>query len=92
MYGLKNTGFTKDQLTSLGVTKESMQTSAHNTSAFPALNCRPIEIKSNASLDYKIVWKEEFRSHLHDIRGLSGEEMMSENISYSSEMAVSMSF
>lgn len=89
MFGLKNTGFTKEQLTSLGVTKDTQGT-VHNTSSFPALNCRPMEIKCNPSIDYKIVWKEEFRSHLFDTHSSNSEVRMTDNISYSSEMAVSL--
>lgn len=90
MFALKNTVFTKEQLTSLGVTKDTLGTTVHNTSAFPALNCRPVEIKSNPAIDYKIVWKEEFRSHLYDIHSSNSEVQMTENNSYSSEMAVSI--
>lgn len=79
-------GFTREQLTNLGVTGKDVPIAAQ-TPLFPPLISRPIEIQSNVALDYKITWKEDFRSHLFDIHSKS--ELNLNDDSYSNKVAVS---
>lgn len=68
MYAFRNSSFTKEQLTNLGVGLPGASKDLPNqvTPLFPPLISKPIEIEKNVSLDYKIVWKEDFRSWLHE--------------------------
>lgn len=87
MYAFRNSGFTKEQLNNLGVTGKDVPIAAQ-TPLFPPLISRPIEIdKNNVSLDYKVVWKEDFRSHLFEIHSNSEPSLTDD--SYSSKVAVS---
>lgn len=88
MYAFRNSGFTKEQLTNLGVTGKDVPIAAQ-TPLFPPLISRPIEIdnKNNVALDYKVTWKEDFRSHLFDVH--SNSELNLTDDSYSSKVAVS---
>lgn len=87
MYAFRNSGFTKEQLTNLGVTGKDVPITAQ-TPLFPPLISRPIEIDTNTSeMLYKIVWKEEFRSHLHDVH--SNFDLNLVDDSYSTKIAVS---
>lgn len=86
MYAFKNSGLTKEQLTNMGVTGKDALQGTVQTQLFPPLNCRPIEIKNYPSMDYKIVWKDDFRSHLFDTH--SNSELNLTDESYSSKMAV----
>jgi hypothetical protein len=86
MYAFRNSGFTKEQLTNLGVTGKDVPITAQ-TPLFPPLSNRPIEIDSkNNALDYKVVWKEDFRSHLFDVHSHSELNLMDD--SYSTKIAV----
>lgn len=88
MYPFRNSGFTKEQLNNLGVTGKEPPVVAP-TSLFPPLLSRPIEIdKNNSALDYKVVWKEEFRVHLFDVHSNSVLNLTDD--SYSSKVAVSL--
>lgn len=85
MYAFRNSGFTKEQLTNLGVTGKDVPIAAQ-TPLFPPLISRPIEIEKTVSLDYKVVWKEDFRSHLFEVH--SNSELNLTDDSYSSKVAV----
>lgn len=87
MYAFRNSGFTKEQLTNMGVTGKEAPV-AVTTSLFPPLISRPIEIEKNSALDYKVVWKEDFRSHLFEVH--SNSELNLTDDSYSSKVAVSL--
>lgn len=90
MYAFRNSGFTKEQLTNLGVTGKDIP-NATQTPLFPPLNSRPIEIdKNNVAMAYKVVWKEDFRSHLFDVH--SNSDLNLNDDSYSSKIAVSKLF
>lgn len=88
MYAYRNSGFTKEQLTNLGVTGKDVPI-ASQTPLFPPLISRPIEFdnKNNVALDYKVTWKEDFRSHLFDVHSNSVLNLTDE--SYSNKVAVS---
>lgn len=87
MYAFRNSGLTREQLTNLGVTGKDVPI-ATQTPLFPPLISRPIEIdKNNVALDYKVTWKEDFRSHLFDVHSKS--ELNLTDDSYSSKIAVS---
>lgn len=88
MYAFRNSGLTKEQLTNLGVTGKDVPNAAP-TMLFPPLISRPMEIeKNNNALDYKVMWKEEFRIHLYDVHSKS--ELNLTDDSYSSKVAVSL--
>lgn len=90
MYAFRNSGLTKEQLTNLGVTGKDVPNAAP-TMLFPPLISRPMEIeKNNNALDYKVMWKEEFRIHLYDVHSKS--ELNLTDDSYSSKVAVSLSY
>lgn len=87
MYAFRNSGFTKEQLNNLGVTGKDVPI-ATQTPLFPPLISRPIEIDmNNVALDYKVMWKEDFRSRLFDVH--SNAEPNLTDDSYSSKIAVS---
>lgn len=86
MYAFRNSGFTREQLTNLGVTGKDVPI-ATQTPLFPPLISRPIEIDIDVALDYKVTWKEDFRSHLFDVHSKS--ELNLNDDSYSSKIAVS---
>lgn len=87
MYAFRNSGLTKEQLTNLGVTGKDVPNAAP-TMLFPPLISRPMEIEKNNALDYKVMWKEEFRIHLYDVHSKS--ELNLTDDSYSSKVAVSL--
>lgn len=89
MYAFRNSGFTKEQLTNLGVTGKDVPIAAQ-TPLFPPLISRPIEIDSTTAMNYKITWKEEFRSHLHDVHGNFDLNLVDD--SYSTKIAVSCTY
>lgn len=89
MYAFRNSGFTKEQLTNLGVTGKDVPI-ATQTPLFPPLISRPIELEKNVSLDYKVVWKEDFRSRLFEVH--SNSELNLTDDSYSSKVAVSFDY
>ena len=85
MYAFRNSNFTKEQLTNLGVTGKDVPIAAQ-TPLFPPMLSRPLEIAGNVALDYKVVWKEDFRGHLFDVHSKS--ELNLTDDSYSSKVAV----
>lgn len=89
MFAYKNSGLTKEQLTSLGVTgsKDSLSMPIL-APLFPPLLSRPLEIdrKHQVSMDYKLIWLENFRSRLIEIH--SNSETITAD-SFSSKVAVS---
>lgn len=89
MYAHKNSGFTKEQLNSLGVTgsKDSLPIPIQGP-LFPPLLSKPLEIdrKVQVSMDYKLIWLENFRSRMNEIH--SNSETISAD-SFSSKVAVS---
>ncbi|XP_055627803.1 DNA-directed RNA polymerase III subunit RPC7 isoform X2 [Toxorhynchites rutilus septentrionalis] len=65
----KATGsLTQEQLQSMGVTRNDMQavSSAAPPPAYPPLLSKPVPLESNPDRDYKILWKEDFISHLRE--------------------------
>lgn len=90
MYAYKNSGLTKEQLTSLGVTgsKDSLSMPI-NAPLFPPTPTRPLDIdrKTLVSMDYKLIWLENFRSRLIEIH--SNSETITAD-SFSSKVAVSI--
>ncbi|XP_019931038.3 DNA-directed RNA polymerase III subunit RPC7 [Aedes albopictus] len=65
----KATGsLTQEQLQSMGVTRNEMQTvsSAAPPPLYPILQSKPVPLESNADRDYKILWKEDFISYLRE--------------------------
>lgn len=89
MYAFRNSGLTKEQLTNLGVTGKEVPITTPTT-LFPPLISRPIVIEYNKNLDYKVVWKEQFRSHLHEIHSKS--ELNLTDDTYSSKVSVSQHY
>lgn len=87
MYAFRNSGLTKEQLTNLGVSGKDIPI-ATLTPLFPPLISRPVEVEKNVALDYKVVWKEDFRSHLFEVH--SNSELNLTDDSYSSKVAVSL--
>jgi hypothetical protein len=89
MYAYKNSGLTKEQLTSLGVTgsKDSLAMPIQ-APLFPPTLSRPLDIdrRSQVSMDYKLIWLENFRSRLIEIH--SNSETITAD-SFSSKVAVS---
>lgn len=68
MYGFRNSSFTKEQLTSLGITKDINSVQQFNSRPFfPVSASKPLEIESNVAIDYKVLFKEDYRSRLHEI-------------------------
>lgn len=87
MYAYKNSGLTKEQLTSLGVSgsKDSLSMPIQ-APLFPPRE-RPLDINLNhVSMDYKLIWIENFRSRLIEIHGNS-ETITAD--SFSSKVVVS---
>ncbi|XP_065092558.1 DNA-directed RNA polymerase III subunit RPC7 [Ochlerotatus camptorhynchus] len=65
----KSTGsLTQEQLQSMGVTRNEMQTvsSAAPPPLYPILQSKPVPLEANADRDYKILWKEDFISFLRE--------------------------
>ncbi|XP_058829673.1 DNA-directed RNA polymerase III subunit RPC7 [Topomyia yanbarensis] len=65
----KSTGtLTQEQLQSMGVTRNEMQTvsSAAPPPLYPILQSKPVPLESNPDRDYKILWKEDFISYLRE--------------------------
>jgi hypothetical protein len=87
MYAFRNSGLTKEQLTNFGVTGKEVPI-ASQTPLFPPLISRPIELEKNVAMDYKVVWKEDFRNHMYEVH--SNSELNLENDSYSSKLSVSL--
>lgn len=86
MYAYKNSGLTKEQLTSLGVTgsKDSLSLPIQ-VPLFPPLLTKPLEIDRNVSMNYKLIWSENFRSRMVEIH--SNSETVTAD-SFSSKVAV----
>lgn len=89
MYGMRNSSFTKDQLTSLGVTKEmNINNTQFMRPLFPILQTRPLEIpKDSVLLEYKLLFKEDFRSRLFETHNTNDKSEPADN--YSLKLAVS---
>ncbi|CAO1422178.1 unnamed protein product [Diamesa hyperborea] len=67
MFANKNSGgLTKEQLNSLGVTGKDIP-QATSTPLFPHLISKPVDLEPNPAREYKIVWKEDFRSYIHEV-------------------------
>lgn len=86
MYSFRNSSLTKEQLTNLGVTSKDSSSTQYTRPLFPILASRPHEIEKNVALDYKIVWKEDFRSRLFE---MYSNPTSTESDSYSFRIAVS---
>ncbi|CAG9808316.1 unnamed protein product [Chironomus riparius] len=67
MYSFRNSSLTKEQLNNLGVTSKDSNATQFTRPLFPILASKPSEIEKNVGLDYKMVWKEDFRSRLFEI-------------------------
>ncbi|CRL06228.1 CLUMA_CG019062, isoform A [Clunio marinus] len=84
MYAFRNSGFTKEQLTNLGVTSKDVPVAAP-TSLFPPLVSRPIEIEKSEELEYKVDWKVQFQNDLFEVH--SNLDLNLTDDSYSSKVA-----
>ncbi|KAG5673735.1 hypothetical protein PVAND_003755 [Polypedilum vanderplanki] len=92
MYQYRNSSFTKEQLTNLGITKEMNTSQQFNRPLFPLLQNKPIEIeKNNKAMDYKVLFKEDFRSRLFEIHNTaSSAKKGTEMDNYSLQIAAAL--
>ncbi|XP_070503515.1 DNA-directed RNA polymerase III subunit RPC7-like [Chironomus tepperi] len=67
MYSFRNSSLTKEQLNNLGVTSKDSNVTQFTRPLFPVLASKPSEIEKSVGLDYKMVWKEDFRSRLFEM-------------------------
>lgn len=87
MYSFRNSSLTKDQLTSLGVNSKDNTTTIQTPLFPPLINSKPIEIEKNPSIEFKTVWKEDFRSRLFEIHN---QETSTSGDSYSFKIAATI--
>lgn len=85
MYAFRNSGLTKEQLTNLGVTGKDVPIAAQSP-LFPVLIAKPLEIEKSVELEFEVVWRDAFRSHLYDIH--SNSEYNLKDDSYSAKIEV----
>lgn len=86
MYGFRNSGFTKEQLTSLGAIGRD-QPVVVQTPLFPPLLSKPIEIDINSkAMNFKVIMKEQFKA-LAEIH--SNSELNLTDNNYSAKISVS---
>jgi hypothetical protein len=91
MYQFRNSSFTKEQLTNLGITKEMSSSQPISRPLFPTLVSKPLEIeRNNVAMDYKVLFKEDFRSRLFEIHNTTNTIKKQVVDNYSAQIAIAL--